>query len=302
MVADSVSEALEIGRRSGAPVHVSHHKAAGRENWGRTAETLDMIRRERERGQDVTVDVYPYTAGSTLLFALLPPWAQDGGIAAMLERLSDRRVRERIAADLAAPSRSWENLVRAGGWDAIQISTCPGRPEVEGSFVHQLADASGKEPLDYVCDLLIEQRAQLTMILHMMDERDVRRVIGFDASMIGSDGIPLPGKPHPRWAGTFARVLGRYAGPAGPLTLPRAIRKMTLDSANRFKLDDRGVVREGAAADLVVFDPGKVLARATYADPLLAPAGIRHVLVNGRLAVHGGSFLGQRHGRVLSPR
>lgn len=301
MVADSVREAIHIGRHGGMPLHVSHHKVAGRANWGRTEETLGMIERARRDGQDVTLDVYPYTAGSTLLFAMLPPWAQAGGVDAMLESLRDRSVRERIVHDLQAGRPGWQNLVQSAGWDSIVISSCPGAPETEGRPLTELADAAGSSPADYVFDLLLEQRGRVTMILHMMDEADVRRVLTYEGSMIGSDGIPLPGKPHPRWAGTFSRVLGHYCRQEGLLDLATWIRKATAMAADRFGLRDRGRVEPGMAADLVVFDPETVIDRATYDQPLLPPQGVAEVLVNGRAAVAGGLPTGEKAGRVLSP-
>lgn len=300
MVVDSVREALHIGREGGVPVHVSHHKAAGQENWGRTEETLGLMAQARAGGVDVTLDVYPYTAGSTLLYALLPPWAQEGGADEMVERLRDSRVRERIRHDLVHGLPRWENLARAATWDGIFISSCPGRPDLEGRPVVELADAAGADPPGFVFDLLISQQARVTMILHSMSEADVSRVLAWEGAMIGSDGIPLPGKPHPRWAGTSPRVLGRYAREQGVFDLATAIRKLTSLPAERFGLADRGVVAPGKAADLVVFDAGSVLDLATFEEPLLSPAGLTEVMVNGRLAVAGGELTGAKAGRVLS--
>ncbi|HZU16641.1 MAG TPA: D-aminoacylase [Candidatus Dormibacteraeota bacterium] len=300
MVRGSVEEAIRIGREAGVPVHLSHHKVAGRANWGRTEETLGVIAAARGRGVDVTVDVYPYTAGSTLLSAILPRWAQDGGPERMLERLRDGAVRDRIEADLAGGPPGWENLVRAAGWDGIVVATCPGRPEAEGRSIGELA-GPGREA-GFVFDLLIEQEGRVTMIVHLMHEADVRRVLGFEAAMIGSDGIPLPGKPHPRWAGTFSRVLGRYAREERLFDLATAIHKMTGLPAQRFGLRGRGRLERGAVADLVVFDPDAVRDRATFEEPLLAPQGVRQVLVGGVAVVADGQLTGARPGQVLTAR
>jgi N-acyl-D-amino-acid deacylase len=302
MIVRSVEEALTIGRRSGAPVHISHHKTAGRANWGRTNETLAILDVSRHAGQDVTCDVYPYTAGSTMLAALLPAWVRAGGLEPMLERLRDRQCRERITQEFLEPSMVWENLVNAAGWDHISISTCPGRSEYEGRTIDALAENDGRTPADFTFDLIVEQRGQVTMILEMMDEDDVRRVVSYPGSMIGSDGIPLPGKPHPRWAGTFSRVLGRYVREEKLLSLADAVHKMTGFSAERFGLRDRGVLAPGKAADIVVLDPERVADRATYDAPLLSPAGVRHVIVNGVPVVRDETLTGATPGRVLRVR
>jgi N-acyl-D-aspartate/D-glutamate deacylase len=280
-------------------VHVSHHKAAGRANWGRTAETLALVDEARREGLDVTLDVYPYTAGSTILYALLPPWAQEGGVDAMCERLGDRRVRERIVEGFGRPPERGENMVRTAGWDNIVLSSVPGRPELEGGRVDELAAAAGKTPADFAFDLIVAQRGRATMILHQMSEEDVRRVLAHEAAMIGSDGIPLPGKPHPRWAGTSPRVLGRYARAERVLDLAQAVRKLSAAPAERFGLSDRGLVAPGKIADLVVFDPETVSDRATFEEPLLPPDGISEVVVAGRLAVRGGELTGVKAGDVL---
>jgi dihydroorotase/N-acyl-D-amino-acid deacylase len=300
MVADSVREAIRIGREAGLPAHISHHKAAGRQNWGRTEETLGMIDRARREGSDVSLDVYPYTAGSTMLQALLPPWAQAGGPDAMLDRLSDAETRRRIVGEWEAGPPGWENLMRAAGWDGIVISSCPGATETEGRTIHELASDAGKLESTYLFDLLVEQRARATMIMHVMSEADVSRVVAYEGATIGSDGIPLPGKPHPRWAGSFARVLGRYSREGG-VDLSTLIHRMTGMAAQRFGLSDRGRLARGKLADVVVFDPDTVADRATYEQPLLAPDGISHVLVNGRAVVADGALTAERPGRVLTP-
>jgi N-acyl-D-amino-acid deacylase len=290
MVADSVREAIRIGREAGVPIHISHHKASGKDNWGRTAETLALIDRARADGVDVTLDVYPYTAGSTLLHSILPPWAQADGIDAMVARLGDPVARARITRDFADGLPGWQNQQRAAGWDGIAIAGCAGRPELEG----KRADELGSDPAEAVFDLIAGQRGRVTMIAHTMREDDVARVIAHPAAMIGSDAIPLPGKPHPRLAGTFARILSRYVREQHLLDLPTAVRKMTALPAERFGLRDRGVLAAGKIADLVVFDPATVLDRATYEEPLLPPVGVRSVLVNGRIVLNDGALGGAR--------
>jgi N-acyl-D-amino-acid deacylase len=299
LVGDSVREALRIGAEGGVPVHISHHKVAGRRNWGRTAETLEIVRAARAAGGDVSLDVYPYTAGSTMLAAVVPPWALDGGFDAMRERLRDRVIRERVERDMASGLPGWENLSELAGWAGIVISSCPSHPDYEGRRVVELADVSGRSPADLVFDLLVEDAQRTLMILHVMDDADVRNVLGFEGAMVGSDGIPVPGKPHPRCAGTFARVLGHYRRDAGLLDLAGWVHKATGLAAGRFGLAGRGYVQAGKVADLAVFDPATIADQATYEDPLLPPLGVHEVIVNGRAVVSGGQLTGALPGRVL---
>jgi dihydroorotase/N-acyl-D-amino-acid deacylase len=296
MVADSLREAIRVGREAGVPVHISHHKVAGKENWGRTAETLALVDAARAAGVDVSVDVYPYTAGSTLLHSILPPWAQADGIDAMVGRLGEPAARARMKRDLADGLPGWQNQQRAAGWDGIFIAGCAGRPELEG----KRADELGADPAEAVFDLIAEQRGRVTMIAHTMRDDDVDRVIAHPATMIGSDAIPLPGKPHPRLAGTFVRILGRYVRERRLLDLPTAVRKMTALPAERFGVRDRGQLGIGKVADVVVFDPLTVIDRATYEQPLLPPVGVRAVIVGGRVAVREGDVTGVTAGVMLS--
>jgi N-acyl-D-amino-acid deacylase len=300
MVAESVAEAIRLGRQAVVPVHISHHKVCGRQNWGRTEETLELVSSSRRAGLDVSLDMYPYTAASTLLYAMLPNWAQAGGIDSMVGRLRDPQARARIRREFEDGPPEWQNIPRAAGWDRIVISNCPGRTETEGRSVEELATEAGAAPAEYVFDLLVEQRGQVLMIVHMMDEADVRRVLAYEGTVIGSDGIPLPGKPHPRWAGTFARVLGRYSRELELVDLATAIRKMTTITAERFGLADRGTLAPGAYADLVAFDHAAVIDTATFESPLTPPIGIRHVFVNGRQVVKNGEMTRARPGRVMS--
>ncbi|MFD5558793.1 amidohydrolase family protein [Streptomyces sp. NPDC127068] len=298
----ALEEALEIAVRSGAPLQVSHHKTAGRHAWGATLRTLPRLERARAEGVDVLCDVYPYTAGSTVLHAMLPPWANAGGIGALLARLHQESVRELIRRDIAEGVDGWENTVGNGGWDLIAVAAAPTHPHVQGRRIADLAAERGCDPVDYVCDLLLAEQGEVTIISHSMREDDVCRVIASPLSMIGSDGVPKPGRPHPRWAGSFARVLGHYGRDEHLLTLETAVHKMTGLPAARFGLTGRGTVHQGAHADLVVFDPATVSDRATFDRPLAAPDGIGAVVVAGRLAVRDGAPTGVCAGRVLEVR
>jgi dihydroorotase/N-acyl-D-amino-acid deacylase len=299
MVAQAVSEAIAIGREANVPVHISHHKIGGRENWGRSQETLELISRARSEGTDVTLDVYPYAAASTLLYSVLPPWVQEGGRKLLLERLADRRVRQQLEAEIGDGLPGWENIPRAAGWNGIVVASAPGAEETEGRSIADLAALTSQAPVDYVAELLEQTGGQVIAILHIMAERDVQNILAFDATMIGSDGLPLPGRPHPRVAGTFGRVLGHYTRDERVLALPQAIRKMSALPAERFGLSDRGVVALGKVADLVAFSAESVLDRANYSEPLLRPEGVHYVVVGGRLVVDHEELTGVRAGRVL---
>ncbi|MEV4285813.1 D-aminoacylase [Nonomuraea bangladeshensis] len=296
-VEEALEEAVRIARRSGAALHVSHHKTAGKYAWGRTERTLAYLSELRAGGMDVTCDVYPYTEASTSLSAMLPPWANDGGTGALLERLRNPAQRERMRRAIAEGVPGWENTVGNGGWDRISVACAVRNPEVEGRTIASL----GGDPVDAAAELLLAEEGEVTIISHSMREDDVRRVLACDFSMIGSDGVPKPGHPHPRLAGTFPRVLGRYVREQGLLSLETAVAKMTGMAAARFGLRDRGAVRDGAHADLVLFDPATVADGATYQDPLQPPDGLSAVVVAGQVAVRDGDLTAARPGGVVTP-
>ncbi|HEY3685063.1 MAG TPA: D-aminoacylase [Streptosporangiaceae bacterium] len=302
-VEDALEEAVEIARRGGAALHVSHHKTAGVHAWGRTGTTLARLAGLRADGMDVTCDVYPYTAASTALAAMLPPWANDGGEPALAARLRDPAMRDRMRTAIAEGVPGWENTVGNGGWDRISVACAPADPDAEGHAIADLAVRRGGDPLDVAAGLLLggggPGLADVTIISHSMREDDVQRVLACPFSMIGSDGVPKPGLPHPRWAGTFARVLGRYVRDLGVLPLETAVHKMTGMAAVRFGLAGRGVLRDGAHADLAVFDPAAIADEADFPHPLRPPAGMRLVVVDGKVVVRDGADTGARPGTVL---
>jgi N-acyl-D-amino-acid deacylase len=298
-VVEAIEEAIRVSERSGVSLQLSHHKVAGQANWGKSETTIAMIRRARELGVDVTFDAYPYLAGSTMLRALLPPWTNEGGVDALLDRLVDPRVRAQIARDYATGLSSWQDMAGAAGWDRVAIASARRNTQFEGRRIADLAHEAGVTPAEFVCDLLLAENGAVTIVAHMMDEADVRRIIASPEAMIGSDGIPIAGKPHPRWAGTFVRILGKYAREESLFPLQEAIRKMTSAAASRFGLVDRGRIEPGLAADLVVFDPDVVGDRATYDEPLEHPNGIVHVFVNGMLGLRDGRPTSAPAGKIL---
>ena len=302
----AVGEAIEIGRRAGLPVQVSHHKASGRANWGRVQDSLGLMDAARKAGVDVTCDQYPYTASSTGLSAVLPTWALEGGRERLVARLRNPATRRTIRAEMAAARPDWGSLSEESGWHHILIARCRGNPAHEGRRLDEIAAERGQDPFDVCFDLLIQEDGAVGCVFFSMCEPDVRSVMRWPGTMIGSDASSVApygqlgeGKPHPRAYGTFARVLGHYVREERHLTWAEAVHKMTGLPAARLGLRDRGAVRRGAFADLVVFDPAAVAARATFSDPHQYAAGIEHVFVNGVAVVSGGEHTGAFPGRVL---
>jgi N-acyl-D-amino-acid deacylase len=296
----ALDEALGVAEAAGVPAQISHLKAAGRSNFGRATEILRRIEEGRARGLDVTGDIYPYDAGSGRLSSVLPPWCQEGGPEVMLGRLQQVDVRSRLAREFESGLPGWVNLVGAAGWESIWLTSVDDHPEWLGKSLSEIATERGTNSSDALCDVLLAEGGRPTMMLRMMDETDVRTLIAHPLVMIGSDAIITRGRPHPRTWGTYPRVLGLYARELGLFTQAEAVRKMTSYPAQRFGLFDRGLVRPGMWADLVVFDPVTVRDAATAEQPEQAPVGLPHVLVNGRLVVRDGAYTGARAGRVLT--
>ena len=304
---DAVREAIHVGREADLPVQISHVKAAGRPNWGKVADALELIDAARDEGLDVMADVYPYTASSTTLRTLLPDWVLEGGIDAMLKRLADPTERARVRRELEAPETG-QSLLDRIGWENVMVSSCVRRKDAEGKRISELAAARRKDAIDTALELIVDEGGKGSMILFQLHEDDLRRALAHPSVMIGSDGSALSvsgpgaaGKPHPRSYGTFPRVLGEYAREQRVLTLARAVHKMTGLPARRLGLRDRGVIAVGRKADLVVFDARRVADRATYENPHQYPSGIEHVLVNGRLVIKDGDHTGSLPGRLLTP-
>ncbi len=298
-VIEAVEEAIAIGRHAHIPVQISHHKAAGKENWGKPKITIPNIKRSREQGVDVDLDVYPYTAGSTLLSATLPPWCHEGGVQEMLRRLRNPEMREKIKHDMEHGIPGWENFAKSTGWDHVFIASAKNNKDIEGKNIAHLALKRGQDPVSTLLDTLLEEEGSVTMVIFTMSEDDVRYIMQQPEAMIGSDGIPETGKTHPRYYGTFAKVLGHYTRDEKVLTLEEAIRKMTSFPAKKLGLKDRGPLREGAFADVVVFDPQKVADTATYESPSETAIGFSYVFVNGFPVVRNGEFQLVKKGRFL---
>jgi N-acyl-D-amino-acid deacylase len=303
-VTESIREVGEICLEAGCPLHISHLKVAGKANWGKAGEVLELIESYRGKGVEITFDQYPYVAGSTMLDAVIPPRFHSGGTAALLGRLKDPKVREEIrqVQDKATPER-WENWVDLCGWDGIWVNAVmtDANRFAEGKSITDISNATGKRPIDVVCDLLVEEDDAVTMTVFYGCEEDVRAIMRSDCMTVCSDGIE-GGKPHPRVYNTCARFLGKYVREDAVLALPQAIRRMTSFPAQRLGLQDRGLLREGMVADITVFDPNTIIDTGTYAEPNQHPIGISYVLVAGRVAMENGRLTDIRAGRVLRRR
>ncbi len=302
---EGVAEAIEIGRRAGIPVVLTHHKAVGRAMWGQSVATLRMIDSARAAGVDVMADQYPYTATQTGLGALIPQWARADGDSAFARRTRDPVLRDSLHRGIVF---NLENDRGGGDMRRVQFGRFRAEEWLEGKTLHDWVVQRGM-PLTLAsgADLVIEGmlRGEASMVYHVLDEGDVERIMAHPQVMVASDGRltrPGDGVPHPRSYGTFPRVLGHYVRDRGVLSLEGAVRKMTSMPANRIGLADRGRIAVGMKADLVVFHPGTVKDEATFANPHQYPTGIPYVMVNGRLPVDGGQFHDLRSGRVLRHR
>ena len=305
---NALDEALRIGREAELPVVIFHLKVGARANWGRMGDALKKLSDAAAAGQKVSATMYPYAAGGTRLAAVLPLWAQEGGTEAMLARLADPAQRVRMRKEVEGTTEGWENLLMAATFEGVQIASVPADYDqtVVGKRLSEIAAARKAEPWDVLFEAIAGTNGRAGALYHMMSEADVRTglaapfvSIGTDSAAIRHDGPLAQGQPHPRAYGTFPRVLGHYVRDEKLLTLEEAVRRMTSLAAEQFQIRDRGVVREGAFADLVVFDPATVADTATYERPHSYPRGIDHVIVNGVPALGPQGLTGKLPGRAL---
>ena len=305
LLIESIKELLDISIAAQIPLHISHFKAAGERNWHKMDEALAIVDKARSQNLDVTFDIYPYIAGSTMFAALLPPWTLEGGMTEALKRLRSPRMKKRILQEWTDPpppdpsGAGWDNHAHLNGWGNIVISATrnPDHPAI-GRSVADYALFLGKDPGEAALDLLLEEEGDVGMIMFIMNENKVAMGIQHPAGMICTDGL-LGGKPHPRVYGTFPRVLGHHVRERRDLTLTEAIRKMTSFPAARLKLEDRGKLQEGMMADIVIFSPDVISDCATYDHPRQYPKGIKDVFVNGVHTVENGCFSKLRGGKLL---
>jgi len=304
-VLEAVAEAIAIAEACRIHVQIVHLKCSGVDNWGKAGRVLELIAEARDRGLDVDCDAYPYTAGSNPLKNLLPPWVQAGGVEKMLERLALPETRARLRADLARDGLN--NWGRIASWDDVRISVSPQLPQHAGRTIAALAAERGQDPVDTLCDYLAEDRTATRVLVTSMAEDDVRELVRSPLALVGSDGncvatygIVSQGMPHPRFYGTFPRIVSHYVGELALLPLDAAVHKMTGATARALALKDRGLLRPGYCADIVIFDPADFKDQATYADPHRYPTGARTtVIVNGTAVVEDAVHTGALPGKVL---
>ena len=301
-VLDSVRETIRIGEEGGLPTQITHHKIIGAANWGKSVETLKLVEEARARGVDVTIDQYPYTASSTGTAALFPQWSQAGGQKALLERLAAPDERSRIKAEIIQRIK-----VDRGGGDPknIVMANCSFDPALAGKNLADITAARGR-PVTFEnaaeTAIEIQQKGGCQAIYHAISEEDIERILRSPYTMIGSDGeIPEfgHGAPHPRSYGTFSRVLARYVRERKVLTLEEAVHKMSGYTSERLRLFDRGLLRPGMKADIVILDPAKVQDKADYANPHQYAEGVRDLIINGQVVISNGQLTSARPGRIL---
>jgi len=309
-VFEALDGALGIGRKAGVPVHISHLKLGGQPVWGRVGELLDKIDQANQQGIETTFDVYPYTAGMTGLSAFMPPWAFEGGVEKLMARIQDPETRIRIIASINDGIPGWQNLTKAAGeWENVLIATVISDKNkwMEGKSIQTLSEEQGKDPFATIFDLLLSEKGRVQIVIHMMSETDLLEIIRHPLAMIGSDGMSVSteglmsfGRPHPRAFGTRARVLERYVREKKILSIEEAVKKMSHMPATRLGLKQRGLIREGYYADVVVFDPETVQGKATFVDPKQYSIGFEAVIVNGNIVLQDGIHREVYKGRVLT--
>ena len=305
----SLDEVFRIAREAGVPATIHHLKTAYKQNWGRMRAVLGRIERARAEGLDIAADQYPYIAGSNPLDSSLPVWAREGGRAAMVQRLNDPGTREKIKAEILRPTTAWENqYLGSGGAAGILVSSVssPALKKYQGRTLEDIANTEQKDPLDVLMDIIGQDTTTGSGIMFFMSEDDMRLALAHPLVMLGTDsGGMAPDSPpptagvHPRAWGSAARILGRYVREERVLSLEEAVRKMTSLPAQRMRIWDRGVIRPGAFADLVIFDAAAIRDRATFESARQYADGVRYVTVNGQLVVDGGTITAARPGRAL---
>ncbi|MHA1199769.1 MAG: N-acyl-D-amino-acid deacylase family protein [Candidatus Heimdallarchaeaceae archaeon] len=307
---NAVQELIDIVEKSGARGgQIAHFKCSGKGNWGTSKESLKLVEEANSRGLDITVDQYPYNRSATSMSALLPPWALEGGIDETLKRLSSEEIRQQIKTDMLSEIEGYDEWYRETGPDKIYISDVKKDEwkDIEGKNVEEITKIKGKaDPRDTIFDILLENEGEVGITVESMGEEDINRIMkskytstGTDGWGVAPEGILAFGKPHPRFYGTFPRIIRKYVKEEGLLTLEEAIRKMTSLSAQKLGLFDRGLIRKGMWADITIFDYERIYDKATFEEPHQFSEGIEYVLVNGEIVLEKGKQNMNLPGKVI---
>ncbi len=305
---EAVDELIEISRRSGAPAEIYHLKMAGRDNWGKLGAVVARVEAARAAGQRITADMYTYTAGATGLDAAMPTWVQAGGLEAWIERLKDPAIRARVAAEMKQPGKDWENLYLGAGPDKMILSgfKSDALKPLTGKTLAEVAKMRGTSPEETAMNLVVEDGSRVGTVYFLMSEDNVRAQIklpwmsfGSDAASQATEGVFLKSGAHPRTYGNFARLLGHYVRDEKLIGLGEAVRRLTALPATNLGIEERGALKPGYYADVVVFDPAKVADRATFEQPHHYSVGMRDVFVNGVAVLRNGEHSGAAPGRAV---
>ncbi len=306
---EALDELIQISRKAGIPAEVYHIKAAGQQNWNKIDDLLSRIEAAQKEGLKITADMYTYTAAGTGLDACLPPWTEEGGYDALYQRLADPAMREKIAGQVKTPTDDWENLyLAAGSPDKILLVGFKSEKlkPLTGKSLAEVAKMRGKDPIETIMDLILEDRSRIDSIYFLMSEENVKKELakpwisfGSDEASQAPEGVFLKSNPHPRAYGNFVRVLGKYARDEKVISLPEAVRRLSALPATNLGLDHRGFLKEGMFADVVVFDPATIADRATFDGPHQYAVGVKHVFVNGVQVLKDGEHTGAKPGRAL---
>lgn len=299
-IVESMEEVINIGRQSGVKVHFSHFKVCGRKNWELIDKVVDLLEKAQAEGIRVSFDQYPYVAGSTMLGVILPPWVHDGGTDKLIKRLEDPALRKKIIHDIEQGIPGWDNFVDFAGLDQIFVTSVKTKANEDliGKSLIEIGRIRGKDPYEATFDLLHDEENAVGMVDFYGKEEHVIRFMTRPEQNVCTDGL-LGGKPHPRVFGSFPRVLGKYVREDKALTLEAAIQKMTSKPASVFGFQERGILKAGNYADIVVFNPETIIDKGTFVEPVQYPEGIQHVIINGIITVENGIEVKALAGRVL---
>ena len=305
---EAVDELITIAAEADIRAEIYHFKAAGRDNWGKLDQAIAKVREARENGLRITADMYTYTAGSTGLDAAMPPWVQEGGLDSWIERLNNPETKLRVMREMKTPTDEWENLyLMAGAENTLLVGfKSDDLKPLTGTTLEAVAKSRNKSPEETAIDLVVQDGSRVQVVYFLMSEDNIRKKIALpwmsfdsDAGSLAPEGVFLKSNPHPRAYGSFARLLGKYVREEKVITLQEAVRRLTSLPAENLKIRERGSLKEGYFADIVIFDPDRITDMATYDNPHQYAVGVEYVFVNGTLVLKNGEHTGAKPGRVV---